>query len=530
MAGHVFITHSDLTRLNCDAWLLPCDETFYINPAWTISEDILEQIHRLQEGETSLPPSWGSTGVRVLSLRGSTEGMEPYLVNVGGDNSTKIDWYMDGVRQFLKFVASQDHIGNNSTGRMKPLVGMPLVGVGLGGAEDVKGGVVRALIQILHQAVESQDIDIALVVRDEPAFMAVQNARRRYLENPGRGTPNIPWPELDRWQVIEAERLAAHAAVGRLVLFVGAGVSQGAALPSWRELLEGLAEDAGMSSQERKALEKLHSLDRALIIQHRLEARGTTIGQAVSDRIDSGRFSLAHSLLASLPVGEVVTTNYDCLFEEASSAANRTVAVLPYEAAIGRSRWLLKLHGSVTHPDDIVLTREHYLRYADRRAALSAIVQALLITRHMLFVGFSLTDDNFHRIVDDVRKVVRSTTERGTVSPFGSALLVRSDDLLEELWRDDLHLVRMEGNRFIDVSDQARQLDIFLDLLVSESVHGNSPLLDPAYDGILSDEEREIRGLLEQLEAGASEAARQSTAWISIRELLTKMGRKDRKS
>jgi hypothetical protein len=148
----------------------------------------------------------------------------------------------------------------------------------------------------------------------------------------------------------------------------------------------------------------------------------------------------------------------------------------------------------------------------------------------MHFVGFSLTDDNFHRIVDDVRKVVRSTSERGTVSPFGSALLVKSDDLLEELWRDDLHLVSMEGKGYFEASDQARQLDVFLDLLVSESVHGNSPLLDPAYDGILSDEEREIRELLENLEVGASEAARQSTAWVPIGELLKKLGRTDLKS
>jgi hypothetical protein len=314
------------------------------------------------------------------------------------------------------------------------------------------------------------------------------------------------------------------------VLFVGAGVSQGAALPNWRELLEGLAEDAGMSVKDRQALERLHSLDRALIIQHRLEARGTTIGRAVSDRIDSDRFSLAHSLLASLPVGEVVTTNYDCLFEEASTSASHTVAVLPYEAAKGRSRWLLKLHGSVTHPDDIVLTREHYLRYADRRAALGAIVQALLITRHMLFIGFSLTDDNFHRIVDDVRKVVRTTTERGMASRFGSALLLKADDLLEELWRNDLHLVSMEGTKFLDASEQARQLDVFLDLLVSESVHGNSPLLDTDYDGILTDEEREIRGLLENLESRASEAARRSTAWVPIGELLKKLGRTDLKN
>lgn len=40
------------------------------------------------------------------------------------------------------------------------------------------------------------------------------------------------------------------------------------------------------------------------------------------------------------------------------------------------------------------------MRYSTNRSALSGIVQSLLITRHMLFVGFSLKDDNFHRIID----------------------------------------------------------------------------------------------------------------------------------
>ena len=30
----------------------------------------------------------------------------------------------------------------------------------------------------------------------------------------------------------------------------------------------------------------------------------------------------------------------------------------------------------------------------------------MLITKHMLFVGFSLNDDNFHRIMDAVRGAI----------------------------------------------------------------------------------------------------------------------------
>ena len=73
------------------------------------------------------------------------------------------------------------------------------------------------------------------------------------------------------------------------------------------------------------------------------------------------------------------------------------LSVLPMAPKLRADRWLLKMHGCVTQPQDIVLTRKDYIRYAENSAALGGIVQALMMTKHMLFVGFSLQDDNFHR-------------------------------------------------------------------------------------------------------------------------------------
>ena len=47
------------------------------------------------------------------------------------------------------------------------------------------------------------------------------------------------------------------------------------------------------------------------------------------------------------------------------------------------------MHGNINHKEDIVLSREHYMRYENRRSALHGIVQNLLITKKILFVGFS---------------------------------------------------------------------------------------------------------------------------------------------
>ena len=77
------------------------------------------------------------------------------------------------------------------------------------------------------------------------------------------------------------------------------------------------------------------------------------------------------------------------------------------------------MHGCLNHPEDIVLTREDYIQYNDRRQALAGIVQSFMITKHMLFVGFSLSDDNFFSIASTVKKALHNVNG---ISTFGTSL------------------------------------------------------------------------------------------------------------
>jgi hypothetical protein len=57
--------------------------------------------------------------------------------------------------------------------------------------------------------------------------------------------------------------------------------------------------------------------------------------QEVAGLLKSKLIGLPHALLAALPVNEVVTTNYDTLFEQAHNVGyeTRQISVLPYEAS-----------------------------------------------------------------------------------------------------------------------------------------------------------------------------------------------------
>lgn len=298
-------------------------------------------------------------------------------------------------------------------------------------------------------------------------------------------------------------------------------MSAGAGLPMWQQLLDELAGELGFTSDDLRRLSHLDALDQARLLAGRLPL-GESMGGRVAPLVDASRYALAHGLLASLPTREVVTVNYDTLFEIASEGASRPARVLPYQSAAPGTRWLLKLHGTIDKPDDIVLTRSDYLRYADRRAALAGIVQALLITRHMLFIGFSLNDDNFHRIVEDVRQAVAGVAGEGR--PFGTTLLLHEDELMRELWKDDLDVVAMDGPAEEIDKKAVRRLEIFLDELLAQATTNVAHLLDRDYEALLSDTEQELRMLLEELVEKATPALRASPAWQAVEDLLANFG------
>ena len=504
--GHLFITRGDLTKLECDAWLVPTDAHLAIESPWA---------RHLRHPLPAVPEGWSKGQVRVMPCAPAKDGgPAPWLVNVGAWQGTDPSWHVDGVRGWIAVASRTLSSTPPRRGRARHLLALPVVGTGQGGAADVKGKLTGVLVQALAAAVAEHGVDIALVTHTEHAFAAAQVSRRRLASS---GELDDPWARLPAPIAELARTLARDAQEGRLVLFLGAGIGRAAGLPLWEELIAQLAATAGMPDSAQ-LIRLADPLDRARIVEGRLEAKDIEIGQAIATSFAPfTRCALAHTLLAALPVTEVATTNYDTLFEQARDAVGRPLAVLPYSTPSDANGWILKMHGSVEHPEDIVLTRDDYLGYGERRAALKGIVQALLITRRMLFLGFSLTDPTFHQVVHDVRRAVPKGT--GDSRPFGTAVLLRDDPMLAELWRDDLDIHAVGGD------DAARRLEIFLDLLLAEASPNSSHLLDPGYSGLLTDAESSLRDALLIVDSARGTPAAPAPAWARVDQLLRELGK-----
>lgn len=504
----MFVVRGDLTQLTCDAWLLPTDAALRVAAKWhhALGPGVLDG-DRLRQAP---PPGWGRGGPCAFRL-GGRDRPAVWPTDVGGDGAPDIGWIRRALATFIDSAAG-DLAGLDAPAagrRARPALAVPVVGTGGAGGHHRAGDLLAEVVAELDDAVARTGLDVVLVTNEEHTFAAAQAARRH------RPRPDPP----PSWSGA-VEALARRARRGELTLLIGGGVSMGAGLPSWSELMALLAREAGMSDAELGPFAELDVLDQARIVQHRLLAGGVAPGDVLARLLDTSRVALAHALLASLPVDEVVTTNYDRLFERASEAAGRPVAVLPRQRSGPGGRWLLKLHGSIEEPGDIVLTREDYLRYGERRAALGGIVQALLITKHMLFVGFSLSDHNFHRIVDEVRRALRP--EGAPLDePFGTAVLLADQPLLEELWEGEVCFVPAGDPG--DDRQAARHLEILLDRLVLESSDLSAHLLDDRFTSLLSEPEHRLRLALTELGDRRGELE-DAPAWALVADLLRRLG------
>jgi SIR2-like domain len=507
MSGHVFVVGADLTRVVCDDVLVPTDRSLRVAPGW---RDLLPSDVVAEDLSTGARVGLEWSGERVLEVPGDGE-RRVWLVDTVDDGDRGLPWLLGGVRAALAAVAGRE-VAEPVHGRARRLVGLPALGTGWGAAAGERGALLQQLIPVLREAAGEHGFDVALVLRAPSDLAAAQRVRRG--EDGG-------WDLPTHLQEL-AEQLGEKARRGQLAVFVGAGVSASAGLPTWDRLLDELAARSGLDDGLRDGLTRLPPQDAAALMARELGV--DRLQEYVAERFGPGPYALAHALVAALPAQEFVTTNYDPLVELAAADMGRRLQVLPYDEVVPGAPWLLKLHGDAGHPESVVLTREEYLQLGDSRAALAGVLHSLLLTRHVLFVGTSMLDDDLIRIAHQVRSVVQvDGTSPGRRT--GTVLALREDVARTRLWERDVETVAM-APAGTPAAEAARRLEVLLDLIGCVSTPPTGYLLDPAYRGMLDDDERTLAAALREMAAVLPDRS-SSTAAEEVAALLRRLGHDD---
>jgi len=244
-----------------------------------------------------------------------------------------------------------------------------------------------------------------------------------------------------------------------LVVFVGAGMSIPCGGFSWHALCAMFVDEMGAELGHEKIVSELRSfldpsghgsLSDAVERMALSTYDPLMLAQMFQDHVGRNRLiqilqkmcdamsgpSSSHDLIASFGVKMFVTTNYDNLLEQALEKIGiaSTVIVKEEDAAYWHlnSTRIIKMHGSLVNPFDansVVIAREDYEAYAERRPTMDLLIRFLMKTGPVLLLGFSARDPNFLALHNRVRLAMKK--HKNTV------FFVSFDmpDPIQEYWR-----------------------------------------------------------------------------------------------
>jgi hypothetical protein len=194
---------------------------------------------------------------------------------------------------------------------------------------------------------------------------------------------------------------------GRAAVFVGAGASIAAGLPSWQELVAKLASELPFEPDLPGGVFSPHALLN-IPQYYEYEFGRRELHKRLEELLSEREPSRIHNLLAQLPNRLYYTTNFDGLLEDALRDSDRTqIALIADDDEVRyrtdhRGIQVRKLHGTIERHRTIVLTRGDYASLRTHNPLMFETLRSHLSEYAFLFVGYSLNDPDFTAIFDDV--------------------------------------------------------------------------------------------------------------------------------
>lgn len=262
------------------------------------------------------------------------------------------------------------------------------------------------------QMIGSKSLHLTGAVKSTTDKLEIRNRiyRRALLENDSLPDEEIETQhnEVDFEEADPARfpSLVKALTQGNGVLFVGAGVSIGAGLPGWAELLRPLAEEVRFSwPTEEVFLTSDHLLTVSQYYENK-QGRNALI-RYLREKLDTTLLAptSTHERLFSLPIRTIFTTNYDDLIERALQEMGIRRQVI--FSAVHLPYWdenvvqVIKLCGDLLDPEMVVTKRDFNLYFA-KKSHLASRLRATLENKIPLFLGYSLRDPFFNQIWDRI--------------------------------------------------------------------------------------------------------------------------------
>ena len=159
-------------------------------------------------------------------------------------------------------------------------------------------------------------------------------------------------------------------------------------------------------------------------------------------------------------VASIVTTNYDTFIEDhlgfTPLLGNNILLSNPYQS-------VYKIHGSVTDPSNMVLTKEDYDLFNHRYELIQAQLISLFIHNPIVFLGYSINDANIQKLLSVIFSYVDRNSDLGR-KVAENFLCVQYERDSENLYiQEETFHIRL-GEREADIPINVLKTDKFIAL------------------------------------------------------------------
>ncbi|SEG75787.1 SIR2 family protein [Paenibacillus sp. UNC499MF] len=267
------------------------------------------------------------------------------------------------------------------------------------------------------------------------------------------------------WPVNLVEEIAYR----RCVLFLGAGISAtskndlGESPKKWGEFIQ-------------DAVTLLHSPteDKLKFIKKMIEQGNYLLAlQSIYDSCDPGNYanylrqvysrpnykaSQVHELIKSIDSKIVITTNFDKIYENLCNEHGYTTAMYRDIERISTNmksteNLIIKAHGSIDDVDSLVFTQKQYYKARKDYPQFYQILNALFITKTIVFLGYSLNDPDINLVLETVGNASSSSSPHYVVVKQGV------DEEIKKYWRECYNIYPLEyGPTYQDLDENILRL------------------------------------------------------------------------
>ncbi len=195
------------------------------------------------------------------------------------------------------------------------------------------------------------------------------------------------------------EEVSKKILAGKCDLFVGSGISSQSHMPSWKELLQPLAESMDINLTEEDNLPMI-----AQYIVNNNSGNKNVIYNRIIECYEKGySVNEYHNAIANINFNTVWTTNYDELLEKCFAMRNPRVVRSNEDLSkpvLERGLEIIKLHGCINGDlEDIVLTQQEYDEFLFNKEAVAQRLRDSFIRKSFLFIGYGYRDPDIRNIM-----------------------------------------------------------------------------------------------------------------------------------